>query len=62
MEFLYPPEDGEPQSFVNLTNWVHFLLTVTIRSITVAVKYGFYSDEHLFFFRNYILTSKLLSF
>jgi len=42
MDFMYPPPNVTKE-VVSITNFIHFLLTVTIRGIVVAVKYGYYS-------------------
>lgn len=46
----------------SLTNFMHFFLTSTIRAMIIAVKYGYYSPEHMHIVNKTKLSEKLLRF
>ena len=52
---------GEAEK-MDLTNYINFIITVTVRNMVICVKYGFYSDEQLYLFHNYYLSDEINSF
>lgn len=40
-------------------DWIHFSSTIISRCFIIGVKYGYYSPEHMFIFKNFKLSLKL---
>ena len=39
---------------IDLRDYIHVVITIAIRSAIIAIKYGFYSSEHLKMIRNIV--------
>lgn len=55
-------ESEEEYQYIAPSDWVHLILIIVCRMLVVGVKYGYYSEEHLYLFRNYRLSDTLLGF
>jgi len=56
IDIIDPPEGGKS---VAVTNFIHFILNMVIRSMIIAVKYGYYSPEHTWINQTCVLTDFL---